>query len=66
MGHRLFEIAGRSDLNLVSGVSAKVIINLTLDEVWDTPIMDGGQKAPQFNSAIWCLTKRNLALTEYR
>ena len=36
--------------------------NPILDRVWETPILDGGQKAspPQDNSAIWCLTTMKL------
>ena len=32
------------------------IFNPILDGVRDTPILDGGKKAPKFNSAIWRLT----------
>ena len=35
--------------------------NPILDRVWETLILDGGQKAsPQGNSAIWCLTTMKL------
>ena len=36
-------------------------INPILDGVRGTPIMYKGEKAPQFNSTIWCLTTMKLS-----